>query len=102
MVAGLLFLGTLYMPALRATDFPEFEKLPAQPNLPDPLVMQSGEKITTKEQWIEKRRPELKALFEHYMYGQAPAAPDKAEATIEREDKAYFGGKATKLEIALK
>ncbi|MBL8795913.1 MAG: acetylxylan esterase, partial [Planctomycetia bacterium] len=60
-----------------------------------------GERITTKEQWFEKRRPELKQLLQHYMYGYLPAAPAKVEAKLEREDKQALGGKATLREIEL-
>jgi dienelactone hydrolase len=84
-----------------AAAFPPVEQLPAQPDLPDMLTMFDGGKVTTKEQWLQQRRPELKALFEHYMYGVAPPAPEKITATVEREDKQYFGGKATKKEVAI-
>src|SRR5436190_256378 len=62
---------------LGAAPFPDVSKLPIQRELPDPLVMFSGQRVTTKEQWFKERRPELKALFQHYMYGYMPAAPDK-------------------------
>jgi hypothetical protein len=68
--------------------------------MPDPLVVQNGERVTSKEQWVKERRPELKALFEHYMYGAMPPAP-KLESKIERVDKNFFGGKATKKEVTL-
>ncbi len=87
--------------ATAIADFPEPSKLPSQPDLPDPLVMMNGERVKTKEDWTKKRRPELKALFEHYMYGTAPAAPDKIGAKVEREDKKYFDGKATKKEVTI-
>lgn len=81
-------------------DFPAPEKLPVKPDLPDPLVMLDGTKITTKEQWEKQRRPELKKLFEHYMYGHAPAAP-KVVAKVERVDPQALGGKATLKEVTL-
>src|ERR1051326_4026955 len=82
--------------------FPEPTALPAQPGLPDPLVMMDGRKVESKEMWEKERRPELKRLFQHYMYGYMPGSPAKMEATVEREDTHYFGGKATKREVALK
>ena len=81
-------------------DFPDAAKLPVKAALPDPLVMFNGDKVTTKEQWIKERRPELKKLFEHYMYGVAPTAP-KVNAKIERVDPKALGGKATLKEITL-
>jgi hypothetical protein len=84
-----------------AADFPDVSKLPSHPDLPDPLVMFNGDRVTTKEQWIEKRRPELKRLFEFYMYGEAPPAPDHVEGVVERMDPKAFDGKATLKEITI-
>ena len=81
-------------------DFPEAAKLPVKPELPDPLVMFTGKTVATQEQWTKERRPELKKLFEHYMYGAAPAGP-KVNAKVERVDPKVLGGKATLKEITL-
>lgn len=59
-----------------ATEFPPFDALPVQSALPDAFTMMDGTKITTAEEWTGKRRPELIALFEHYVYGVAPGAPE--------------------------
>lgn len=80
--------------------FPDVDALPARPGLPDPLVMLEGTKVTTPDQWRQKRRPELQALFEHYMYGKAPA-PVPVKATVVSVDPAAFGGKATRKDVAL-
>ena len=55
-------------------------------------------RVTTKEDWAAKRAPELRALFEHYMYGRRPAA-GRVEGKILRSDPAAFGGKATLKEV---
>ncbi len=89
------------MIALAAPSFPDISQLPAHPGLPDPLVMLNGTRVTTKEQWMKDRRPELKALFQHYMYGTPPAAPDRIRSTVERVDPKFFGGKATKKEVII-
>jgi hypothetical protein len=93
-----LFLATAMT---RAADFPDPDKLPSRPDLPDPLVMLDGTKITTKEQWEKKRRPELKALFEHYMYGKQPSDRGKIEVKVLHEDAKAFGGMATLKELEL-
>jgi hypothetical protein len=93
-----LFLGTTMT---RAADFPDPDKLPSRPEFPDPLVMLDGTKVTTKEQWEKKRRPELKALFEHYMYGKRPKEGGKIAVKVLHEDGKAFGGKATLKELAL-
>src|SRR5262245_24033467 len=80
---------------------PDPDQLPARRELPDPLVMFNGDKVTTKEQWADKRRPELKALFQHYMYGHLPPKPDRVTANVVHVNERAFGGKATLKEIAL-
>ncbi len=75
-------------------------KYPSVPELPDPLVMLDGTKVTTKEDWAKKRRPELKELFQELMYGRQPAAkPIRAE--VVHEDKQALGGKATLREVTV-
>lgn len=40
--------------------------------LPDPLILQDGERIHDPTTWTEKRRPELIRLFEENIYGHTP------------------------------
>src|SRR5262245_20697276 len=79
---------------------PEPDKLPAVKELPDPLVALDGTKIETAEQWNKVRRPELKKLFQHYMYGDLPAAP-KVDARVVRTDDNALDGKAVLSEVTL-
>lgn len=72
----LLTLTAALAMAASAREFPTFEDLPIQTALPDAFTMMDGTKITTAQEWNEKRRPELVALFQHYVYGVAPDAPE--------------------------
>jgi hypothetical protein len=98
-VLAVLLLSTGY--GFAANSFPDVSQLAAQAELPDPLTMFKGERVTSKEQWFKERRPELKALFEQYMYGQRPPAPAKMNFHVERVDKEFLGGKATKKEVSI-
>src|SRR5512144_1587889 len=60
---------------MQVRSFPAPAMLPAQASLPDPLVMFNGKRVESKREWESRRRPELKALFAHYMYGSIPAKP---------------------------
>ena len=62
---------------------------------PDPLVMQNGQRVTSREQWFEQRRPELKFLFERLMYGAIPSKPARVEFTTNLVAPDFLGGKAT-------
>ena len=85
---------------LGAAEFPPVSELKSQVGLPDPLLMFDGSKVATKEQWNQQRRPELKALFQHYMYGFLPA-PAAVTAKVEAEKKDLFGCKATLRDVTL-
>src|SRR5438034_5803802 len=76
-------------------------ELRSSPELPDPLVMFGGERVETKKQWLKKRRPELTALFQHYMYGTMPSAPWKPRVIVERVDRNVFDGKATLKQVTI-
>src|SRR5690606_19209006 len=41
-------------------------------SLPDPLLLKTGKRVTTPEEWWEKRRPEIAADFEENIYGRLP------------------------------
>jgi len=43
------------------------------PNLPDPLVLKNGEKVSTPEIWWKERRPEIAEDFDREIYGRVPA-----------------------------
>ncbi len=42
------------------------------PNLPDPLVLKNGQKVTTAQIWWEQRRPEIVEDFDREVYGRVP------------------------------
>ncbi len=87
--------GVLPTLASPRPSFPEAATLPSQTNLPNPLVMLDGRPVASQSQWVKERRPELKALFEHYMYGPIPAKPARAVARKLGEYHDFLGGKAT-------
>jgi hypothetical protein len=97
-----ILLATLLTPriAMPQTRFPEPAELPSQPEFPDPLVMFNGERVASKQQWNDQRRPELKRLFQHYMYGYLPP-PLPITAKVEHEDGKALGGKATLREVTI-
>ena len=84
----------------QAADFSPPEKLPANLGLPDALTMLDGSRITTQKAWSDQRAPELRALFQHYMYGRQPL-PVQVTGKILRTDPMAFGGKATLKEVAV-
>ena len=74
---------------------PEAMALPPQSEMPDPLIMANGHRVTSRTQWYRDRRPELKDLFAHYMYGAIPPKPDQVRVTRAEEYHNFLDGKAT-------
>jgi hypothetical protein len=47
------------------------------PKLPDPLVLNSGERVTTAEAWRNQRRAEIVEHFDREIYGRVPQETPK-------------------------
>jgi hypothetical protein len=78
-----------------ADKLPPVDKLPPQAQLPDPLVALDGSRIGTAGEWAAKRRPELKQLFQHYMYGRIPPKPERwGKDGAAFRDASFLDGKA--------
>ena len=73
---GLVLLLTVAVAttSFAAGSLPAVKDLPAHPEMPDPLMTQAGEKVTTPEQW-QHRREEMKRLMEEFVYGHMPPPP---------------------------
>ncbi|MFO1045755.1 MAG: acetylxylan esterase [Planctomycetaceae bacterium] len=85
-----------------SAEFPDFKSLPSRPELPDPLVMLDGTRVTTAADWNARRKPELQALFQHYMYGYLPSKPGKwIVEEVLFTDPTFLDGKATLSESRL-
>jgi hypothetical protein len=49
------------------------------PNLPDPLVLKNGQKVTTAQMWWNQRRPEIVEDFDREIYGRVPKDTPKVK-----------------------
>ncbi len=86
----------------KTKSFLPLEHLKAQAGLPDVLTMLDGTAVTTPRQWRESRAPELKALFQHYVYGPIVVAPPLDMAwTLVSTDTNFLDGKVTRKELRL-
>jgi len=47
------------------------------PNLPDPLILKNGKKVTTAKMWWDQRRPEIVEDFDREIYGRVPKVTPK-------------------------
>lgn len=63
------------------------------PDLPELLVSESGEVVTTAQQWYETRRPEIVELLEREVYGRVPGNVPKVNWEIRKTEEIKAGGK---------
>jgi hypothetical protein len=49
------------------------------PNLPDPLTLKNGKKVTKASDWWSKRRPEIVEDFDREVYGRVPKVTPKVK-----------------------
>lgn len=69
--------------------------------LPSALVMADGREVSTPQQWLSERRPELMEMFMREVYGYAPGRQKGQHYKVLSVDKNAMGGKATRKEIAV-
>ena len=93
MLCVLLSSGCSTPPGPRS--FPAPATLPPCAALPDPLVMLDGRRVSSPGQWFGQRRPELMALFQHYMYGILPPKPAQMRSRVVAEYGDFAGVQAT-------
>jgi hypothetical protein len=59
---------------LTTSTFPAVNDLPVRKEMPEVMTMNDGTKVTTVEQW-RQRREEMKQILEYYELGHAPPPP---------------------------
>jgi hypothetical protein len=70
--------------------------------LPDPLVLQSGERVRNTKDWISKRRPELLQLFAGDVYGRAIVGrPKEMTWEVTSKEQSAYGGIAKNKTITI-
>ncbi|MDZ7723568.1 MAG: acetylxylan esterase [candidate division KSB1 bacterium] len=70
-------------------------------NLPDLLVLSSGDTVNRPELWFQKRRPEILNLFKTNVYGESPVLPDRVEFKVESVEQGLFGGIASRKQVTV-
>ncbi|MEM7146222.1 MAG: acetylxylan esterase [Verrucomicrobiota bacterium] len=96
-----LFLITLATSFAPPAGFNYEESMVPEYTLPDPLVDETGDAITTADDWAQPRRPELLDLFASEVYGRLPNnLPDPA-FNIASSDPNALDGIATRHQLEI-
>jgi hypothetical protein len=67
--------------------------------LPELLICLDGSPVTDAKTWVEKRRPEVMALFQENVYGRSPGKPEGMTWELFDLNTAALGGKATRKQV---
>jgi len=69
--------------------------------LPELLRLSDGTAVTDSAVWMEKRRPEIRTLFENEVYGRIPEQKIVAGVALSNLDRGALDGKAIRKEVVL-
>ncbi len=69
--------------------------------LPNPLQMSDGVEVVDEKMWMEKRRPEILALFEDEVYGKVPEGTIQSSASLIKLDPDALDKAAIRKEVIL-
>ncbi|HEY2880906.1 MAG TPA: hypothetical protein VGJ15_00700 [Pirellulales bacterium] len=70
--------------------FPSAADLPVQKDMPDPLMLPDGKKISSPAEW-KAHRAELRQMIEHYLTGTVPPPPGNVKGKIFQETDVLDG-----------
>ena len=62
------------------------------PNLPDPLTLKNGRKVTKASVWWSKRRPEIVGDFDREVYGRVPKTVPAVKWMVTKTENGTNGG----------
>jgi (4-O-methyl)-D-glucuronate---lignin esterase len=62
------------------------------PKLPDPLLLNDGQRVTTAKMWWDERRPQIGAAFDEDVYGKVPAHTPKVNWEVVSTKNEIVGG----------
>jgi hypothetical protein len=69
--------------------------------LPDPLTLSDGTRVTDALVWAQQRRPEILRLFEQHVYGRTPDTLPEMRIEVTAIEPQALDGQATRKEISI-
>ena len=76
------------------------QKVPAY-KLPDPLITNDNDPVTSAKQWTAQRREEILELFREEVYGRLPVENISAKYFITEDWSPALDGKAVRMQVAI-
>ena len=69
--------------------------------LPDPLVLKNGDRVTDARAWTQKRRPEVLELFRTHVYGRQPSTKPELKFKVFDDTRGALKGKAIRKQVSV-
>lgn len=69
--------------------------------LPDPLTMNDGKKVTSADEWMKKRRPEILRMYQEIQFGKAPGKPASLHFDVFDKGTPVFSGSAIRKQVTV-
>jgi len=69
--------------------------------LADPLKFDDGKPVKTAKEWMEKRRPQIEAIFESQQFGKAPGRPAEESFDVFDEGTKALDGQAIRKQVTI-
>ncbi len=67
--------------------------------LPDPLILASGERVTSADRWFQARRPEILKFYRDEIYGHVPAGAPRVTWEVAETEVGARGGTAVRKRV---
>jgi hypothetical protein len=97
---GLILAANPTLPGQAAETNYDESRVPAY-QLPDPLVLESGQGVSDAATWRDKRRPEILRLFQTHMYGKTPPHSGQLRCQVTSIEPRALDGQATRKQIRI-
>lgn len=91
----------LFLPGILSAQDNYDESKVGSYDLPDPLTLLNGKKVTTAEQWTKERRPEIIRLFEEQVFGEVPDSAPLAKVISVDVEKGVLGGLGDRKQVGI-
>ncbi len=97
----LCLLVLVFLTGILSQDFNYDEAKVPGFELPDPLMLSNGERVTDVSTWENQRRPEIYTLFAEHVYGKVPNSAKATEISYELLESSTdaLGGTATRKQV---
>ena len=69
--------------------------------LPDPLTMNDGKKVTSADEWMKKRRPEIFKMYQEIQFGKAPDKAANMHFDVFDKGTPVFSGSAIRKQVTV-